>query len=141
MESQQSGEGSVPELPPNLRRDINAGSRAWVDGLRRGDASQVVESYAQDSIYCNWKGDCVKGPVALAARYKEILDKFGKADDATVRSETLHVDHDLAYESGYSEARFSGGALVAGRFSTVWRLQPDGHWRIFRNMSLSAPGS
>jgi ketosteroid isomerase-like protein len=55
-----------------------------------------------------------------------------------VRSETLHVDHDLAYESGYSEARFPHGLVLKGRFSTVWKRQGDGHWKIFRNISLPA---
>jgi ketosteroid isomerase-like protein len=76
--------------------------------------------------------------MAVAVQYKEVIAKFGRATSGFVRSETLHVDHDLAYESGYAEAHFLNGAVRKGRFSTVWKLQDDGHWKIFRNISLPA---
>jgi ketosteroid isomerase-like protein len=76
--------------------------------------------------------------MAVATQYKEVIAQFGRATSAFVRSETLHVDHDLAYESGYAEARFLNGAVCRGRFSTVWKRQDDGHWKIFRNISLPA---
>ena len=49
---------------------------------------------------------------------------------------SVRVDHDLAYESGYAEAHFANGMVRNGRFSTVWKIQGDGHWKIFRNLSL-----
>lgn len=127
------------DLPANLRNDIDAGNQAWVDGLKAGDANHIVSSYSQDSINCNAAGDCVKGPMAVVAQYKEVIARFGLATSGFVRSETLHVDHDLAYESGYAEAHFLNGAVRKGRFSTVWKRQDDGHWKIFRNISLPTP--
>jgi ketosteroid isomerase-like protein len=126
------------DLPANLRKDIDAGNQAWVDGLKAGDANRIVSGYSQDSINCNAAGDCVKGLMAVTAQYKEVIARFGRAASAFVRSETLHVDHDLAYESGYAEAHFLNGAVLNGRFSTVWKRQSDGHWKIFRNLSLPA---
>jgi ketosteroid isomerase-like protein len=131
----------VAELPANLREDIDAGNQAWVDGLKAGDANRVVSGFARDSVNCNAAGDCVKGLMAVAAQYKELIAKFGLATSGFVRSETLHVDHDLAYESGYAEAHFSNDAVRKGRFSTVWKLQDDGHWKIFRNISLPPASS
>jgi ketosteroid isomerase-like protein len=127
------------DLPANLKKDIDAGNQTWVDGLKAGDANHIVSSYSQDSINCNAAGDCVKGTMAVAAHYQQVIDRFGRATSGFVRSETLHVDHDLAYESGYAEAHFLNGAVRKGRFSTVWKRQDDGHWKIFRNISLPAP--
>jgi len=129
------------ELPANLREDIDTGNQAWVDGLKAGDANRVVSGFAQDSVDCNAAGDCVKGRMTVAAQYKEVIAKFGFATSGFVRSETLYVDHDLAYESGYAEAHFPNGAVRKGRFSTVWKLQDNGHWKIFRNVSLPAAPS
>jgi ketosteroid isomerase-like protein len=126
------------DLPANLKKDIDVGNQAWVDGLKAGDASRIVSSYSQDSVNCNAGGDCVKGPMAVAVQYKEVIAKFGRAASGFVRSETLHVDHDLAYESGYAEAHFLNGAVRRGRFSTAWKRQDDGHWKIFRNISSPA---
>jgi ketosteroid isomerase-like protein len=126
------------DLPTNLKKDIDAGNQAWVDGLKAGDIDRIVSSYSQDSVNCNAAGDCVKGLMAVAAQYKEVVARFGRASSGFVRSETLHVDHDLAYESGYAEAHFLNGAVRKGRFSTVWKREGDGHWKIFRNISLPA---
>jgi len=83
----------------------------------------------------------MRGPVAIAALYKEIIVTFGIATAASVHSEALRVDHDLTFESGEAETHFLNGTVRKGRFSTVWKLQPDGHWKIFRNMSLAVPGT
>jgi ketosteroid isomerase-like protein len=125
-------------LPANLKKDVDAGNQAWVDGLKAGDANRIVSGYSQDSVNCDAAGDCVKGPMAVAAQYKEVIARFGRATSGFVRSETLHVDQDLAYESGHAEARFLNGTIRRGRFSTVWKREGDGHWKIFRNISLPA---
>lgn len=135
QEPAKSG-GSAADLPQNLKNDVKAGNQDWIEGLKAGDADRIVSSYAEDSISCSTTGDCVKGRIAIAAPYKQALAKFGRAVTASVRSDGLHVDHDLAYEYGQAEAHFPNGAVRKGRFSTVWKLQPDGHWKIFRNMSL-----
>jgi ketosteroid isomerase-like protein len=124
------------DLPANLRKDIDAGNQGWVDGLKAGDAKRAVAGFAENAVNCNAAGDCAKGLKSITAHYQKVIAKFGHATSGFVRSETLHVDHDLAYESGYSEARFPNGAVLRGRFSTVWKRQDDGHWKIFRNISL-----
>jgi ketosteroid isomerase-like protein len=126
------------KLPTNLRKDIDAANQAFVDGLKAGDADHIISSYSEDSVNCNPAGDCVRGATAAALQYKEVITKLGRATSGFVRSETLHVDHDLAYESGYAEEHFLNGAVRSGRFSTVWKLQSDGHWKIFRNVSLAS---
>ena len=122
--------------PRGLEQDLEEGNQAWVVGLETGNADLVASAYADDSLHCSAAGDCVKGRAAAAAQYRELIKKFGRATHAFVRSESVRVDHDLAYESGYAEAHFAAGVVRAGRFSTVWKIQSDGHWKIFRNLSL-----
>jgi ketosteroid isomerase-like protein len=129
---------SHASLPANLQHDIAAGNQDWVDGLKAGNVDQVVAGFADDAINCSPSGDCVKGVAAIAAGYKQLIDKLGHATGGFVRGGSLFVDHDLAYESGYAEARFPDGTNFHGRYSTVWKLQPDGHWKISRNLSLPA---
>ncbi len=130
---------AVADRPQNLNKDVRAGNREWIDGLKAGDANRIVSSYAHDCVFCNAAGDCVKGQAAVLAIYRELIAKFGRATRAFVRSGGLRADHDLAYESGAAEAHFPNGAVRKGRYSTVWKLQPDGHWKILRNMSLLPP--
>src|SRR5439155_16625668 len=93
--------------PSELKKDLDEGNQAWVVGLKTGDAYLVAAAYADDSVHCSAAGDCVRGREAAAAQYKDVITKFGRATDAFVRSESLRVDHDLAYESGYAEAHFA----------------------------------
>ena len=124
--------------PPELRKDLEAGNQAWVVGLKTGDADLIAAAYADDSVHCSATGDCVRGREATATQYREVIAKFGRATEAFVRSESLRVDQDLAYESGYGEVHFANGMVRKGRFCTVWKIQGDGHWKIFRNLSLPA---
>ncbi len=123
-------------LPASLRADVDAGNREWIEGFKAGDAALMTRSYAPDGLFCGPTGECIKGAAAIEAHYQDVLRRFGHAASASVRSAALRVDGDLAFESGRAEARFSDGRTLQGRFSTVWKRQTDGHWKIFRNLSL-----
>lgn len=127
---------AIDSIPPDLSRDVRAGNQAWIDGLKAGDAAQVADSYASDAVFCPAAGACLTGRSAVVEHYRSTIQRLGRATSASVRSAGLRVDGDLAYESGAAEARFANGQTVAGRYSSVWKRAADGHWRIFRNMSL-----
>lgn len=127
---------AVDSAPSALIRDVRAGNEDWVDGLKTGDAVRVARGYATDALFCGASGSCVTGRSAVADHYAETLKRLGHAVSASVHSAALRVDGDLAYESGAAEARFANGQTVSGRYNTVWKREGDGHWRIFRNMSL-----
>lgn len=131
LAAQEPAKNCASALPQNLKPDVSAGNQEWVDGLKDGDADRAVASYSQNAVFCSATGDCVKGPAAIAALYKEVIAKFGRATGASVRSDGLHVDHDLAYESGYAEARFPNRVVRRGRYSTVWSSKPTGTGRFF----------
>jgi uncharacterized protein (TIGR02246 family) len=138
LEERPDAGGSGDTASARVRQDVDAGNQAWIDGLEAGDGDRAAAGFAPDAVSCGAAGDCLNGAAAIAAAYKSLIATRGRATAASVRSETLRVDHDLAYESGSSEARFPDGTVRVGRFSTVWKLQPDGHWKIFRNMGLPA---
>ncbi len=137
LPAQNPGRATQAErLPPSLRSDVAAGNREWIEGFEKGDARLMARAYAPDGVFCGPAGDCIKGSPAIAAHYEDVLRRLGRAASASVESAALRVDGDLAFESGRAEAHFRNGRVLQGRFSTVWKRQPDGHWRIFRNLSL-----
>lgn len=127
-------------LPPNLEDDVRSANQDWVEAYKAGDAARMAAPYADDAVFCTAAGQCVKGPAAITVLYRERLAKSGPAIAGSISSDGLRVDHDLAYESGAAELRFRDGKVAAGRFSTVWQLRPNGHWKILRNMSLAGSG-
>jgi ketosteroid isomerase-like protein len=42
----------------------------------------------------------------------------------------------FVYEWGEAEATFGGGKKLVERYLTAWQKQPDGTWKIFRNMVI-----
>jgi ketosteroid isomerase-like protein len=62
--------------------------------------------------------------------------KFGKADSASVTSIGSVQQGRFVYEWGQAEASFPGGRKIADRYLTAWQEQPDGSWKIFRNLVI-----
>jgi ketosteroid isomerase-like protein len=86
-------------------------------------------------------GDCIKGRAAIQAHFKDRFVKLGHAASASVISAGAVQQGGFVYEWGRAEASFAAGAKVEGHYLTVWQKQPDGSWRIFRNMAIPADGA
>ncbi len=119
-----------------LRACVDAGNQGWVDGLEAGDARPIAAAYDDEGLDCTGAGECLKGRAAVEAHYAARIAKLGRAVSAEVRSKQIVRDGDYAYEWGRAEASFAGGKKIEGRYLTVWRLQKDGAWKIFRNVPL-----
>ncbi len=126
-------EGSADAV---LRKCVEAGNQAWVDGLKSGDPRAIVAPYEADGVDCTGAGECLRGKAAVERHYAERIRILGRATWAEVRPTQLVRDGEYAYEWGRAEARFPGGKEIKGRYATVWRQQKDGSWKIFRNMPL-----
>ncbi len=120
----------------NLQTAVNAANQAWIDGMRRGDAAVIAATYAPNAVNCAPDGQCVSGRAAIQQQLAARISSMGRARNASVSMTSLMRDRDLAYEWGFAEAAFAGGRPLRGRYVTVWQHQPDGTWKILRNMSL-----
>lgn len=123
-------------IDPSARKGIDAGNQAWIVGMKDGNAAIIAATYADTSLDCPATGDCIKGRTAIEAHLKERSAKLGHAASASVTSAGSVQQGDFVYEWGQAEASFAGGAKVAGHYLTVWQKQPDGSWKIFRNISI-----
>ena len=144
-----ASQGAVPAAPATpaapgardeIRRAIEAGNAQWIDGFRRADAAPVALSFSEDAVNVGKDGTVDRGRDAIAARMRDYLKTTGAATSARVDIGDFVVDGDLVYEWGRSDARFSGKTggpdRRVGRYLTCWKRQPDGGWKIFRNLSL-----
>lgn len=118
------------------RRQIDAGNQAWIDGMKRGDVALISATYTQDAVDCGSSGDCLRGRPAIEQAMKDDMVHSGKADSASVTSIGSVQQHHFIYEWGQAAAHFPSGKKVIDRYLTVWQEQPDGTWKIFRNMVI-----
>ncbi|MGA7157196.1 MAG: DUF4440 domain-containing protein [Acidobacteriaceae bacterium] len=123
-------------IDADARRQIDAGNQQWIDAMKQGNVGFVIATYARDAVDCSAAGECVRGRLALGKHMKEAEATLGKADSASVVSEGSVQQGRLVYEWGEARAHFANGKNVMDRYLTVWQKQPDGSWKIFRNLVM-----
>jgi ketosteroid isomerase-like protein len=69
------------------------------------------------------------------------LASRGRARSASVKSSGASQNGNFVYEWGQAEAIFNNGTNNSGtnvveKYLTVWQLQADGSWKIFRDMVI-----
>jgi uncharacterized protein (TIGR02246 family) len=131
--------GGEKPSDPKLAAAIGKANSEWAEAMKTGDAATIAAPYAQDGVFVRADGSCVQGRAPIEAMYRERFAKAGLASATKIESKRLVVDGEMAYESGYGEATMKkeGKSIVSGgRFLTVWQRQPDGDWKIVRNIVL-----
>jgi ketosteroid isomerase-like protein len=118
------------------RAGIDAGNQAWIDGMKRGDAARIAATYAENAVDCGPAGDCFAGRTQIEKHIADRMALSGRARSASVQSWGATEQGSFVYEWGRAEAAFDGGRTLAGSYLTVWQRQPDGVWKIFRNMAI-----
>lgn len=134
-----NGLTAEPSRDPKLSAAIEKANSEWAAAMKTGDAAAIAAPYAEDAVFVRVDGSCVKGRSAIEAMYRERFAKAGLASATKIDSKSVVVDGDLAYESGYGEMTMSKDgkpATAGGPFLTVWQRQPEGRWKILRNIVL-----
>jgi ketosteroid isomerase-like protein len=123
-------------IEPAARRQIDAGNQAWIDGMKQGSTASVAATYTPDAVDCSPQGDCIRGRVAIEKHMAEALATLGNADWARVNSAGSVQQGRFVYEWGQAEAHFPNGKEIVDQYLTAWEKQPDGSWKIFRNLVI-----
>ena len=120
----------------SARAGIDAGNQAWIDGVKNGDVALIIATYAENAVDCDATGECIRGRTEIERHMRAQLANFGQARSATVKTWGSSQQGSFAYEWGQAEATFMSGKHLVERYLTVWQKQPDGSWKIFRNLVI-----
>jgi ketosteroid isomerase-like protein len=123
-------------IDSDARRQIDAGNQQWVDAMKQGNVALLVPGNTEDAVDCSPEGDCIRGRSALEAHMTEEMTKRGKADSASVISVGSVQRGRYVYEWGEATAHFPNGKRIMDQYLTVWQKQPDGGWKLFRNLVI-----
>lgn len=122
-------------VPSGAAADIDKANHDWSTAMVQGDARLAADAYAPDAVFCDLKGLCTHGHDAIEKMTVERLAK-GTVKSADARSTRRIEDGGLIYEWGEAKIVGAQGEARGGRYFTVWQRQPDGHWKIIRNLVL-----
>jgi ketosteroid isomerase-like protein len=120
----------------SARSAIDAGNQAWIDGVKAGDIKQIAATYTEDAVDCGRTGECIQGRVRIERHMTTQLESLGRARSAAVKSQGSTEQGSFVYEWGQAEATYRGGKRLVEKYLTAWQEQPDGTWKIFRNMVI-----
>ena len=126
---------------PRLLAAVKKANSDFEIAMTKSDTATIAEPYTADAVFVSPDGTATKGRAAIEQLYRDRFAKSGPALETKIVSEELMLDGDFAYERGRGsitrrvrEERVTDWA----RFLTVWQRQPDGGWKIFRNVVLPA---
>jgi uncharacterized protein (TIGR02246 family) len=134
-----SGGAGPTSGDPRLDRAIQTANSDWSAAMKTGDAATIAAPYLDDAVFVGPGGSCTRGKAAIEAMYRERFSKSGKALSTRIEPHRVAADGALAYEWGYGEiTSLANGkpATRGGPYLTVWARQPDGEWKILRNVVL-----
>lgn len=123
-------------IDSDARRQIDAGNQQWVDAMKQGNVAILVPGNTEDAVDCSPAGNCIRGRSALGKHMEDEMAKSGKADSASVNSVGAVQQGRYVYEWGEARAHFPNGKSILDRYLTVWQKQPDGSWKLFRNLVI-----
>ena len=123
-------------VPTQAALDIDKANADWGLAMQKGDPAGVVAAYAPDAVFCSRDGKCFSGFAAIAEMTKASLARKGPMQSAEAHTTRRVEDHGYIYEWGQAKMVDAAGKTVAGGYFTIWAKQPDGHWKIFRNIVM-----
>lgn len=124
---------------PKLLAAIRKANSDFEIAMTKADTSSIAEPYTNDAVFVSADGTVTKGRAQIEQLYRDRFAKSGAALETRIESEEVMIDADVAYERGRGMIALRGkDGRVSNwaRFLTVWRRQPDGDWKIFRNVVL-----
>ncbi|MEZ4657021.1 MAG: SgcJ/EcaC family oxidoreductase [Caldilineaceae bacterium] len=116
---------------------INAIWREYEASQLAGDPDRWIALWADDGVQMPPGSPPVVGKAAIDARDRDDL-AVNEYSEFTINNEEVEVSGDLAFARGaynVTVAAKSGGDPMhfEGKYTTIFRLQPDGTWKIYRD--------
>jgi uncharacterized protein (TIGR02246 family) len=114
----------------------------WLAAFKSKDVTSVVAFYSSDAAFLQPTGDRIEGSKAIRELYEKVAGTFDT--DLTLTSRFLEASGNLAYDSGEYEETLTNRATAQkqhyrGQYVMVFRLSPDGEWRIIQHVWSVVP--
>ena len=120
----------------SARAGIDSGNQAWIEGVKAGNVAQIIVTYAESGVDCPPAGGCIEGRANIELHLRSQIAKLRRARSAAVSSWGSTQQGTSVYECGQAETIFDNGRKLVDKYLTIWQQQPDGSWKIFRNMAI-----
>ncbi len=123
-----------------VRQYIEAANAKFLDAMKRGDSTAAMANYADDAILMMPNTEAWRGRAGMSTGFATFLSQMSLKEGAATTQDVM-VGGDLAVETGTFEWTLqpkTGKEIKdKGKYLTVWKRQPDGSWKIVRDINNS----
>jgi len=127
--------------PGAVREAIEAANARHSAAVKRGDTTAIMANYAADAVLMIPNQAALRGAAAKRASMQQMAE-YRRAGipfpEETLRTDDVLVGPDFAVESGtyvwVTRPKNAAAATERGKYLTVWTRQPDGTWKIARDI-------
>ena len=120
--------------PASARDQVFAAERAFAASMRDRDLASFTRHLSKDAIFYGRGAD--RGPAAITAAWKPFFDGPTAPFSWEPTSVEVIDSGTLAFSSGPIRAP---DGRQTGTFNSVWRLEPDGVWRVVFDKGCQCP--
>lgn len=139
-----------PAVPPTVAdvddeavaQAINAVWREYEASILAGDPDRWIQLWEDDGVQLPPGNPPVEGKEAIYERISNDLEA-SEYSEFVIVNEDVEVNGDMAFARGnyaVTVGAKSGGELMdfAGKYMTIFHQQPDGSWKIYRDIFNSS---
>ena len=123
------------------RAAIEAANAKFSEAFARGDAKALSAMYTPDAIAFPPDSEMIRGNEAIGAFWKATRD--GGVQSAALTTDDVGRSGDIAYEVGKVSLTIhpvgKEPTKTAAKYVVVWKRQPDGSWKLHRDIWNSLP--
>ena len=134
---QQAG---APNDAASVQRAIDSAETRFSTALMKGDTTGINTVYAEDAVVLPPNMKAARGRAGLSQMHAAMLANV-TYPSVSLKSEDLIVSGDYGIETGSYRMTVqpkTGKAMDdIGKFMSVWKKQPDGSWKMIRDMFSS----
>ena len=138
----------TPETPPvdpaALKDAIQAREKEWSAAFLAGNAAAIAALYTEDAASIQPAGESWTGRAAITKNEQAQLDTLNVTAREDIAEEVIPAGADHAIEIGHYSYQATSKAskkpvAASGRYMVLWRKDPDGVWRLQRDIGSEAP--
>lgn len=123
------------------RADIAKARKAYQENHSAGDSRRIGAMYTADAVLMTSDQQPVVGQQAIIDSMQATYDRYS-VDIALSSDEVLFLADDWAFDRGTYKVTVkpkdgSAGSDAAGSYVVLWQRQPDGSWKLARDIDNS----
>lgn len=123
--------------PAAVRQTIDSNNARFSAAMVKGDTSVISSLYADDAVMLGANEKAVRGRAEIAKSFAGMHTAM-KIPAFEIKAQDVVVSGDHAIETGtYTMTAQPKGAKAmndVGKYLVVWKHQPDGSWKIIRDI-------